>query len=131
MPTLTAIRNLASGALDLLQRRQLQSAGYERAVWVVHGPVAYPADATRLVEPVPMLFKGIAVNFIKRPEYAWQREYRFAVSTVGTPEQDQLWVPITPRLRSLADAESRFEAGLVPAEHVGGSLRAVPAAGGR
>ena len=88
-------------ARAIIQRAQLSAAGFERIVRVDHGPVAYPADPKRLIEPVPHLHHAAAVPFLKRPSYAWQHEYRFAVSTDGTPSRDQLRMPITPQLRSL------------------------------
>ena len=88
-------------ALTIIRHAQLSAAGIERIVWIDHGPVAYPADPKRLIEPVPRFHHGAAVPFIKRPSYAWQREYRFAISTNGPPSESQLRVPITPQLRSL------------------------------
>ena len=98
---MAALPTTERDVLAVIQHAQLSAAGFERMVRVDHGPVAYPADPKRLTESVPQLHHAAAVPFIKRPTYSWQHEYRFTVSTNGKPSQDQLRVPIRPRLCSL------------------------------
>ena len=74
-----------------------QSAS-DRIVRVCHGPVVYTDDAERLIEAVPLLHRASAVPFVKRLTFAPQREYRFTVSTIGTPAYGALLVPATPKL---------------------------------
>ena len=89
--------------LHRLQDSMLHSqSAFDRIVRVDHGPVAYADDAGVLVEAVPQQHRVAAVPFVKRVEFADQREYRFAVSTIGSPADSVLLVPATPQLRSLA-----------------------------
>ena len=86
-----------------LQHQMLRShTPFKRTVWVSHGPVVYTDDAESLIEAVPLLHRAVAVPFIKRADHVDQREYRFSVSTIGTPAEKLLAVPITPQLRSLS-----------------------------
>lgn len=88
--------------LDVMLKAQSQLNGFERIVLVDHGRVAYPANPEHLINAIPVLDRGSALPFIKRTQYAWQKEYRFTVTTTGTPSQAQLQVPITQQLRSFA-----------------------------
>ena len=73
----------------------------KRIVYVCHGPVVYTDNPESLIETVPLQYRAAAVPFVKGADYADQREYRFAVSTIGTPTENLLAVPITTKLRSL------------------------------
>jgi len=86
-----------------LQHEMLRSqTPFQRVVHVYHGPVVYTDHAESLIEAVPLLYRSAAVPFVKATAYAAQREYRFAVSTIGTPTATLLSVPVTPRLQSLS-----------------------------
>ena len=74
---------------------------FEQIAHVYHGPVVYTDHAESLIEAVPLQFRAAAVPFVKRSDYTTQREYRFAVTTIGTPTENRLAVPITTQLRSL------------------------------
>ena len=105
----SAFAQLTPGAGVSLQDplHQLQHAmlltetPFKRIVWVTHGPVVYTDNAESLIEAVPLHYRAAAVPFVKGSDYADQREYRFAVSTIGTPAENLLAVPITTKLRSL------------------------------
>ena len=74
----------------------------KRIVYVCHGPVVYTDNAESLIEAVPLPYRAAAVPFVKGTDYADQREYRFAISTIGTPTENLLAVPITTKLCSLS-----------------------------
>ena len=74
---------------------------FDRIVHVFHGPVAYTDDPERLIEPIPTRLQASAVPFLKSPDFAHQREYRFTISTIGTPAKDVLLVPVTAELKAL------------------------------
>ena len=59
----------------------------------------------RPVFSLPHHLQGIAAPFVKRRSYEWQNEYRFTVSTTGTPATDELYLPIPDEMRSLAVIE--------------------------
>lgn len=77
-------------------------SSFDRVVHVRHGPVVYTDDAESLIESVPLQLRSAVVPFVKSTEYAYQREYRFTISTIGTPAQRTLLVPVTPELRALS-----------------------------
>ena len=80
--------------------RQFASAGgIERTVFVYHGPVSYPSDATKVVRSFPERHQPAIVPFQKRPEYEWQQEYRFTIGFLGEPEAKTLLLPISTQLR--------------------------------
>ena len=78
-----------------------EQSSLEKIVHVYHGPVAYTDDPEHLIEPIPSLLQGSAVPFLKSPEFGHQREYRFVISTIGAPNEEVLYVPITDDLRDL------------------------------
>ena len=85
-----------------LQHEMLRSrTPFQRIVYVCHGPVIYTDHPESLIEAVPLLSRAAAVPFVKGTAYADQREYRFAVSTIGTPTANLLSVPVTTQLCSL------------------------------
>ena len=73
-----------------------------RTVFVYHGPVSYPIDAAKLIRSFPELHQPALVPFQKRPEFSWQREYRFAIGILGEPENKTLSLPISKGLRCLS-----------------------------
>ena len=87
----------------------------KRTVHVYHGPVCYPAAPAKVLDAFPEEHKPQIVPFLKRPEYQWQREYRFVVSFLGEPQAKQLYLPITAGLRTLTgvawEGSARSELG--------------------
>ena len=77
-------------------------SNFERVVHVRHGQVVYTVDHEKHIKHIPVQHRAGAVAFVKHPDYAHQREYRFAVSTIGKPAQDKLMAPVTEQIRSLA-----------------------------
>lgn len=88
---------------------------FESVVHVYHGPVAYTDDPERLVEPLPPILQGSAVPFLKSPGFAHHREYRFTISTIGTPAEDVLYIPVTEEIRALISG-MEFRRGFVDTE---------------
>ena len=74
-----------------------------RTVFVYHGPVSYPSDATRVVRSFPEHHQPAIVPFQKRPEFGWQQEYRFTIGFLGEPQVKTLFLPIPTELRRLAN----------------------------
>ena len=74
-----------------------------RTVFVYHGPVSYPSDATKLVRSFPEHQQPAIVPFQKRPEFEWQQEYRFTIGFLGEPQVKALLLPIPAELRRLAN----------------------------
>ncbi len=86
-----------------LQHEMLRSqTPPRRIVYVNHGPVVYTNSPQSFIEAVPLQCRAAAVPFFKGVDYADQKEYRFSVSTTGTPTKNLLAVPITAELRSLS-----------------------------
>jgi hypothetical protein len=83
--------------------------GYERIVHVYHGRVLYTDDGFSLIERLNELEKSIAACFIKRNKYAWQQEYRFAVSVGAELQPDPFLVPVSPEVKDLAVGEDAAE----------------------
>lgn len=79
--------------------------GYERIVHVYHGRVLYTDEGIATIETLNELEKSVAACFIKRTKYAWQQEYRFAVSVGAELDPEPLFVPVSPGLKDLAVAE--------------------------
>ena len=73
-----------------------------RTVFVYHGPVSYPSDATKVVRSFPEHHQPAIVPFLKRPEFGWQQEYRFTIGFLGEPQAKTLLLPIPTELRCLA-----------------------------
>ncbi len=96
------------GEQQLIHALQV-AEGYERIVHVYHGRVLYTDDSFSIVERLNELEKSIAACFIKRNKYAWQQEYRFAVSVGAELRPDPLLVPVSPQIRELAVGEDAAE----------------------
>ena len=79
----------------------LSAGRVKRTIHVYHGPVCYAADPAKVLDAFPEEHKPQIVPFLKRPDYQWQREYRFVVSLAGEPQAEQLYLPITAELRAL------------------------------
>lgn len=79
--------------------------GYDRIVHVYHGRVLYTDEGFSVIEPLNELEKSVAACFVKREKYAWQQEYRFAVSVGAELHPDPFLVPVSPEIRDLALGE--------------------------
>ena len=83
-------------------KRRLLPPDVSNVVHVHHGPVYYTDHAEEVLDAVPVTERATLLPFMKRRSYSWQREYRFAVSVIGSPTEDTYRVPIGPNLRALA-----------------------------
>ena len=79
----------------------------DRIVWIQHGPVCYFDDPAELVKSFPNVHRGAVVPFIKRRMYEWQQEYRLTVGVNGRATENEWFLPITPKLRRLAQPGKR------------------------
>ena len=82
------------GGRDELKLGYYRRHRIDNVVQVFHGPVLY-TDDQELAFSQPSHLRGIASCFFKGPAFEWQREYRFVVSTVGEPAEDQLYLPVS------------------------------------
>ena len=80
----------------------------DKFVNVYHGPVRYEDQSGVLetVEDVVDLHGAQRAWFTKRTKFLRQREYRFAVSTLGTPRKSKFKVTVSDEIRRLV-AEAR------------------------
>lgn len=92
---------LTPDPLGWLKRRLLPD-DVGTVVHVHHGPVYYADRAGEVLDAVPVTERATLLPFIKRRGFAWQREYRFTVSVIGTPRDETHRFPIPPALRALA-----------------------------
>ncbi len=93
----TRLSNMDGLRLSCYRKHQI-----DNVVQVFHGPVLY-TDDQELAFSQPSHLRGIASCFSKGRSFDWQREYRFVVSTVGEPAEDELLLPISERMRGLAE----------------------------
>ena len=77
-------------------------SGIRNVVHVHHGPILYTDNSAAALEHTPEESRTSLIPFTKGTRFAKQREYRFTVSTRGTPAQDVLRLPISEDLRALA-----------------------------
>ena len=89
---------------ELVRRLRPVEIG-ELVVWVYHGPVFYSDNAEELIDSFDELHRAAVVPFLKRQKFAWQKEYRFTVTTNGNPRESEFLLPISPELRKLARIE--------------------------
>ena len=109
----TLAENLANVDLELdwVAEMQMQAMKHygrpplAQRVLVHHGPVVYMDDAAETIFALPLQFQAVAAAFIKRRAYEWQQEYRFTVSAVGCPADDNLLLPISSSMRDLVEPE--------------------------
>ncbi len=73
----------------------------DKIVSVYHGPVLYTDEATKFVGSIPLQHRAAAVSFVKRQNFAHQREYRFILQSIGSPKNIEHFVPISSKLRRL------------------------------
>lgn len=100
-------------ALNQVDRNVYKRSSYSTNLWegtrpidtvirVYHGPVHYE-DFSGKVDRQDHFFDptaGPKAWFTKKLEFKEQSEYRYAISTIGTPVKQQHWIPLTPELRS-------------------------------
>lgn len=110
------VKNLRLNALDMIIRRlgldqakltsqgRLLQKGLETRVLVTHGPIAYCDPPERIINRFPVERRGEVIPFVKRRQYAGQREYRFVVEVIGEPKEPNFLMEITDELRTLAHA---------------------------
>ena len=70
-------------------------------VRVYHGQVVYTDDAAAIIESYPEDWRAAIVPFLKRSQYAYQREYRYVVATHGGAKEQVLLMPVSEDLRAL------------------------------
>ncbi len=88
--------------LDILARYRTRELG-EMVVWVYHGQVLYTDNPAAIVESYPEERRAAVVPFLKRSQYAYQREYRFVVETYGEAVKQALSLPVSDALRVLTE----------------------------
>ncbi len=90
--------------LDSLYREKLKSARppLKGVIQVFHGPVIYSDEPKEpMFEKLSMVEANSAIFFLKRTQFASQREYRFVISYQSkTPIQETVFLNITPELKS-------------------------------
>ena len=91
------------GGLDVLASAGLPRELGERVVWVSHGHVVYTDDPAAMVQSYPEERRAAIVPFLKRSQYAYQREYRFVVATHGEPVEQVIRLPVSDDLRALTE----------------------------
>ena len=91
------------GGVGIVARAMLPRDLGERVVWVSHGQVVYTDDPAAIVESYPEERRGAIVPFLKRSQYAYQREYRFVVETHGDPAEHVIRLPVSDDLRALTE----------------------------
>ena len=93
--------DLSLSGLDILARYRMMPELGETMVRVYHGQVVYTDDAAAIVESYPEDRRAAVVPFLKRSQYAYQREYRFVVETHGGAKEQVLLLPVSEDLRAL------------------------------
>ena len=91
----------AAGGIDDLAREAPENSPLASVVRVNHGPVVYSDEPERrLWRDIRSEDQGLAVHFLKRRAFAYQREYRFVVSRLGyRPADEEVFVENTAALR--------------------------------
>lgn len=89
------------GAKDLW--RQQRNGGLETEVHVYHGPVHYENQSGVVTtdEDIVDIHGSVRAWFTKRTEFADQSEYRFVVTTLGTPCNEIHEIKVSEELRQL------------------------------
>lgn len=99
------------GAIEILARWQsrdcvsFREGGHPitKVICVYHGPVVYEDESGVLESMKDFINPSLAVRawFTKKRRFCGEREYRFAVSTLGKPRKDTFELGISDELRSL------------------------------
>lgn len=76
--------------------------GLDTRLLVTHGPVTYHDRPELIVNRFPMARRAEVVPFVKRRQFAWQKEYRFVIYQLGEPQCTRFLMPVTDELRNLA-----------------------------
>ncbi len=106
------MENVRLSSFDMVKRMKLSEAeitsegrllqqGLNTVVSVSHGPVTYCDPPEKIVNRFPLERHGGVVPFVKRGEFASQREYRFVLEVIGEPKSMEFLMEITDELRSL------------------------------
>ena len=95
----TAIHAKAVSGVDLIQRASIVGSGFERFVYVDHGPVAYEDISGTLKTGREPFEQKSSFCFTKPKAFSYQSEYRFALRTVGEPTEKTLRIPVSDALR--------------------------------
>lgn len=95
----TAIHSKALSGLDLIQGASIAASGFERFVYVDHGPVAYEDISGTLKTGREPFEQRSRFCFTKPKAFSYQSEYRFALRTVGEPTEKTLRIPVSDVLR--------------------------------
>ena len=85
--------------MDLIQRASIVGSGFERFVYVDHGPVAYEDISGTLKTGREPFEQKSSFCFTKPKAFSYQSEYRFALRTVGEPTEKTLRIPVSDALR--------------------------------
>ena len=96
------IRRLAVNQAELTSQGRLLQKGLDTRVLVTHGPIAYCDPPEGIINRFPVERRGEVIPFVKRCQYAGQREYRFVVEVIGEPKEPYFLMEITDELRRLA-----------------------------
>ncbi len=94
-----AIHTRPLSGWHLIQEAIASSEGFEKVVYVDHGPVAYEDTSGTLDtgrEPAGLASRA---GFIKPKSFSYQSEYRFALWTVGEPAKRTLRIRVSDALR--------------------------------
>ena len=93
--------DLRLSGLDILARYSMMPELGETMVRVYHGQVVYTDDPVPIIESYPEEWRATIVPFLKRSQYAYQREYRYVVVTHGEAKKQALRLPVSEDLRAL------------------------------
>lgn len=94
-----AIHATAVSGVDLIQSASIAGSGFERFVYVDHGPVAYEDISGTLKTGREPFDLESRVCFTKPQAFSYQSEYRFALRTIGEPTEKTLRIPVSDALR--------------------------------
>ena len=95
--------DLSLNGLDILARYRMMRELGETMVRVYHGQVVYTDDPAAIIESYPEKRRAAIVPFLKRSQYAHQREYRYVVVTHGGAKEQVLRLPVSDNLRDLTE----------------------------
>ena len=94
------IRRMKLSEVEITAQGRLLQEGLDTVILVLHGPVTYCDPPEKLINRLPIERRAEAVPFVKRGEFAGQREYRFVVEVIGEPEETEFLMEVTDELRS-------------------------------
>ena len=97
------IRQMKLSEAEITTGGRLFHRGLDTVVLVTHGPVTYRDRPERIVNEFPIERRGEVVPFVKRREFAGQREYRFVIGLVGQPTETGFLMEVSVELRRLAN----------------------------